>query len=257
MIGMKEELKSNNVSIGTWLTIGDSIIAEMLCQAGFDWVAVDLEHSAISISEAQNLIRIIDLCGKIPAVRVSENNKTEIKRVLDAGAQVIIVPMINNKEQAVAAVKAVKYPPVGTRGVGLARAQKYGFGFEEYKEWNDKESVVIAQVEHIESINNLEEILQVDGIDATFIGPYDLSGSLGHPGDFELTEFKQALTRYETLSKMYDVPMGYHIVTPDAKQVSEKIATGYKFITVGVDQIYLGSKCRETIEQIKSEGGWR
>jgi len=257
MNGMKEELKSNNVSIGTWLTIGDSIVAEMLCQAGFDWVAVDLEHSAISISEAQDLIRVIDLCGKVPAVRVSENNMTEIKRVLDAGAQVIIVPMINNREQAAAAVKSVKYPPVGIRGVGLARAQKYGFGFEEYKEWNDKESVVIAQVEHIDSINNLEEILQVDGIDATFIGPYDLSGSLGHPGNFEIPEFKQALLRYETISKQYDVPMGYHIVTPDAKQVSEKITAGYKFITVGVDQIYLGSKCRETLEQIKSQGGWR
>jgi len=257
MNGMKEGLNSNNVSIGTWLTIGDSIVAEMLCQAGFDWVAVDLEHSAISISEAQDLIRVIDLCGKIPVVRVGENSLTEIKRVLDAGAQVIIVPMINNKEQAVAAVKAVKYPPVGTRGVGLARAQKYGFGFEQYKEWNDKESVVIAQVEHIESINNLEEILQVDGINATFIGPYDLSGSLGHPGDFELPEFKQALAKYETLSKQYDVPMGYHIVAPDAKQVSGKITAGYKLIAVGVDQIYLGSKCRETLEQIKSQGGWR
>jgi 2-dehydro-3-deoxyglucarate aldolase len=209
-----------------------------------------MEHSAISISEAQDLIRTIDLCGKCPAVRVSENNPTYIKRVLDAGAQIIIVPMVNSKEEATTAVNAVKYPPAGTRGVGLSRAQKYGFGFDEYKEWNDKESVIVAQIEHIDAINNLEDILQVDGIDATFIGPYDLSGSLGSPGDFELPEFKKALEKYEALSKKYNIPMGYHVVNPDTELLNSKIKTGYRFLAVGVDQIYLGTKCRETLAKV-------
>ncbi|MCL2226749.1 MAG: aldolase/citrate lyase family protein [Oscillospiraceae bacterium] len=250
MENIKTKLYNNVVTIGTWLTIGDCAVAEILCQSGFEWITIDMEHSAITISQAQELIRTIDLLGKVPAVRVGENNPNLIKRALDAGAQVIIVPMVNSAEQATAAINAVKYPPRGTRGVGLARAQKYGFGFEEYKEWNDKHSVLVVQIEHIDAINNLEDILKVDGIDATFIGPYDLSGSLGHPGNFSMPEFKQALERYESLSKHYGVPMGYHVVEPDPKLAESKIAAGYKFLAVGVDAIYLGRKCRETLEKI-------
>lgn len=250
MTSLKQKLKNNELTIGTWQTIGNSAVSEILCQAGFDWITIDMEHSPITLSEAQELIRTIDLCGKIPAVRVGDNDPNVIKRVLDAGAQMIIVPMVNSKEEAEAAVSAIKYPPAGKRGVGLARAQKYGFGFEEYKEWNAKESITVVQIEHIDAINHLEEILQVEGIDATFIGPYDLSGSLGRPGDFDLPEFKQALMDYEALSKQYNVPMGYHVVEPDIKLTESKIASGYRLMAVGLDTIYLGQKCRETIQKL-------
>ncbi|MCL1981585.1 MAG: aldolase/citrate lyase family protein, partial [Clostridiales bacterium] len=156
------------------------------------------------------------------------------------------------REEAEAAVRAVKYPPAGRRGVGLARAQKYGFGFGEYKEWNERESVVVVQIEHISAVGNLKGILEVGGIDATFVGPYDLSGSLGHPGDFERPEFVQAIAEYEALSKEHGMPMGYHIGPPDAKLAEEKIASGYRLLTVSSDAMFMGQKCRETLAGIHS-----
>jgi len=112
-------------------------------------------------------------------VRVPKNEEVAIKHAMDAGAATVIVPMINSKEDAIKAVAYAKYPPQGRRGVGLSRAQKYGYGFDEYKEWLHNSAVVIAQIEHISGINNLEEIVSVHGIDGTIIGPYDLCGSLG------------------------------------------------------------------------------
>ena len=121
------------VSIGSWLTLNHFSIAEIMSDAGFDWLCVDMEHSVTDYFEAQQLIAIIQSKGIKAFVRVGENNHRIIKRVLDAGADGIIVPMVNSKEDALKAIDAVKYPPKGKRGVGLARAQKYGFGFEEYK----------------------------------------------------------------------------------------------------------------------------
>src|SRR6266516_1799372 len=128
MINLKERLQSKTATIGSWLTFGNTSVAEIMAQAGFEWLTVDMEHTAITIEQAQELIRVIELCGVVPLVRVGENNPTYIKRVMDAGAHGVIVPMVNSRAAAEAAVSAVKYPPVGTRGVGLAWAQKYGFG---------------------------------------------------------------------------------------------------------------------------------
>ena len=112
---------------------------------------------------------------------------------MDAGAHGVIVPMVNTKKDAEAAVKAVQYPPKGQRGVGLARAQDYGFGFEAYKKWLIRDSIVIVQIEHIKAVKNCNEILKVKGINGSFIGPYDLSASLGKPGHYEDPEVKTAI----------------------------------------------------------------
>jgi 2-dehydro-3-deoxyglucarate aldolase len=221
-----------------------------MAKAGFDWLTVDMEHSAITLDQAQQLIQIIDLNGVVPLVRVGENNSTLIKRVMDAGAHGIIVPMVNTKEDASNAVSAVKYPPVGTRGVGLARAQGYGLEFEKYKEWLNRESIVIVQIEHIEAINNLEEILSVEGVDGTIIGPYDLSGSLGLPGEFELPDVQKALVRYENVCQEMGKSMGFHIVQPDSEATNRYREKGYTFLAVGVDMLYLGKGCGEVIGKI-------
>ena len=121
-------------TIGSWVTLNHFSIVEIMADAGFDWLCVDMEHSVTDYYEAQQLIATIQAKGIKAYVRVGENNTRIIKRVLDAGADGIIVPMVNSKEEAIKAVNAVKYPPIGQRGVGLARAQKYGFGFEDYKD---------------------------------------------------------------------------------------------------------------------------
>lgn len=253
MQNIKKKLSEGLQTFGTWQMIGNTSISEILCDAGFDWVTIDMEHTGIDVSDALELIRVIDRCGKVPAVRLSVNDFTLIKRVLDSGAKIIIVPMVMNRDDAQKAVSAVYYPPKGTRGVGLARAQGYGFGFEEYKMDFENEAVVVAQIEHIEAVGNLEEILSVDGIDVTIIGPYDLSGSLGHPGDFEREDFKGALKKYEEVSRRMGKPMGYHMVEPAKGNVNELVEKGYQFIALGFDSYFIGKQCREVLNNVKSQ----
>jgi 2-dehydro-3-deoxyglucarate aldolase len=247
---VKEKLKNNELTVGSWITLGHPSIAEIMVNAGFEWLVVDMEHSVITLHQAQNLVQIIEPSGVVPLVRVGENNYNIIKRVMDAGAYGVIVPMVNNKDDAIKAVKAVKYPPQGARGVGLARAQGYGMKFEEYKEWVDKESVVIVQIEHIEAINNLEEILSVEGVDGSIIGPYDLSGSLGVPGKFDSPEVSQTLKHYEDTCHKMKKPMGFHVVQPDVEKTLHYKKKGYTFLAVGLDTLYLGTKCKEVIKAV-------
>lgn len=250
MKNVKQKLLDGEATFGTWQMIGNTSISEILCNAGYEWVTIDMEHTGIDVTDALELIRTIDLQGKVPAVRVSSNDSTIIKRVLDCGAKIIIVPMVMDKNDAQNAVDAVYYPPKGKRGVGLSRAQGYGFDFEKYKEKQD-ELVVVAQIEHIDAVENLDEILSVDGIDATIIGPYDLSGSLDTPGDFETDEFKIAIKKYEDISRKNKKPMGYHIVKPLKKDVEEHIHMGYQFIALGFDSYFLGEKSRKVLKEIK------
>src|SRR5512136_2475206 len=154
-MNLKQKLRKRALTIGSWITLGHPAIAEIMAKAGFDWLTIDLEHSAITLDQTQQLIQVIELCGVTPLVRVGENGPYLIKRVMDAGAHGVIVPMVNTAEEAKRAVDAVKYPPEGRRGVGLGRAQGYGFEFEKYRDWSREKSVVIVQIEHIDAINNL------------------------------------------------------------------------------------------------------
>ena len=237
--------------IGSWVTLNNPSIAEIMADAGFDWLCVDLEHSVIDYAETQQLISTIQSKGIKAFVRVGENNTRIIKRVLDAGVDGIIVPMVSTKKEAQKAIDSVKYPPIGKRGVGLARAQKYGFGFEEYKDDEADNIKLIVQIEHIDAINNLEEILSLDHIDGTFIGPYDLSGSMGKPGKYDDDDVKEVLQRYEDIANKYDKLIGFHVVQPDYNIVNEKIEKGYNFIAFSFDAMFLGTIIRKEIKNIK------
>lgn len=250
---LKRKLKRREITLGSWITLGDTSVAEIMAKAGFEWLVVDMEHSVITLDIAQQLIQVIEGCGAVPLVRVSENNATLIKRVMDAGAYGVIVPMVNTKKQAEAAVNAVKYPPVGTRGVGLARAQGYGSNFEEYREWVSKESIVVAQIEHIDAVNNLESILSVKGIDGCIIGPYDLSASLGVPGKFEHRDVLAALKKVERTCAEKKISLGFHVIQPDYKVALERTASGYNFIAFSLDILFLGNSCREQMTKLREK----
>lgn len=247
---LKYNLKENKLTVGSWITIGNLSVAEIMADTGFDWLVVDMEHSAIDYQMCQNLIMAIEGKGCVPLVRVGANDPLIIKRVMDSGAYGVIVPMVNTQEDAIKAVNAVKYPPIGTRGVGLARAQGYGYGFEEYANTINENSIVIVQIEHIEAIENLDVILNTPGVDGSIIGPYDLSGSLGCPGKFEKTEVKNAIIHYEKVCKRLKKPMGFHIIKTDIKTVNYYKKRGYAFLAVGLDTLYLGNKCREIIRSL-------
>lgn len=245
-----EKKSYKNVSIGSWITMPDLCAAEIMTMSGFDWLAVDMEHSAITIEKAQEIIRIINLAGCVPFVRVGENDPVLIKRVMDAGAHGVIIPMVNSKDDAIRAVSAVKYPPMGSRGVGLARAQGYGLDFEGYKKWVNKNTSVIVQIEHIDAMADLEGIICTDGVDASIIGPYDLSASLGCPGDFSKKEVKAVLKKYITVCKKLKKPAGFHVIQPDADALKAKIKEGFSFLALSLDSLFLGTKIAEELRGI-------
>jgi len=248
---LKSKLRNRQLTIGSWITLGHTSIAEIMAKAGFDWLTVDMEHSAITLHEAQQLIQVIELSGCAPLVRVGANDANLIKRAMDTGAHGVIVPMINTKEDAEQAVGAVKYPPQGFRGVGLARAQSYGADFEGYRKWNETESIVIVQIEHIKAVENLEAILSVEGVDAFIVGPYDISASLGVAGQFDHPEMKSALSKILDTARRLKAVAGYHVIPPDTRQVLEKIKQGYRFLAYSIDFLFLGDSCRGGLSAIR------
>lgn len=248
---LRRKLQSKAVALGSWITLGHCGIAEILARAGFDWLVVDLEHSTISIDVAGDLIRTIDLCGVSPLVRLTSNDPDQIKRVMDAGAHGIVVPTVNTAAQAERAVAATRYAPRGFRGVGLGRAQGYGNQFREYLQWQSDGPVVIAMIEHKDAIGNLEAILNVPGVDGLFIGPYDLSCSLGIPGQFERPEFVDAMAHIRETGKRLGCAVGLHIVEPDLQQLEQSIRDGYTFLAYSVDIRILDVGARQGMAKMR------
>lgn len=247
---LKEKLTNNELTIGSWITIGHTSVIEILSHAGFDWLTIDLEHTTIDLTMAQNLIASIQSYDMAALVRVSKNEEVIIKRVLDAGANGVIVPMVSSAEDAKKAVEFAKYPPMGKRGVGLNRAQQYGFAFPGYKKWVDENMVVIAQIEHIDGIKNIKDIITTPGIDGVIIGPYDLSGSLGYPGDYERTDVKEALEIFKVACQEQNKSMGFHVIDPDKEKLQEKIDEGYNFIAFSTDFLFMGRKAKEEMDRL-------
>ena len=248
----KSELLSR-VSFGSWITIPHPAIAELLARAGYDWLNIDLEHSAIGLESAAELIRTIDLAGVRPLVRVGSHDSNLIKRVMDAGAHGIIASTVNTPEQAAQIVAAVRYPPAGTRGVGLSRAQGYGDEFDTYYQWLNEESIVFVQIEQIEAVKNLKSILQVPGVDGFLIGPYDLSASLGVPGRFANPKMIEALADVKRAQEGTKTVAGVHIVQPVVSDALRKIEDGYRFIGFGVDFLFLQNSASEGLDAIQKK----
>ncbi len=241
---LKRRLKKGEPSFGSWITLGHPSVAEVMAQAGFEWLTVDLEHSAVGVGEAQGLIMAIEAQGAVPLVRVTNNDPNLIKRVMDAGAAGVIVPMVNTPEEAQRAVSAVRYPPQGSRGVGLARAQNYGFSFPEYAAQVNRNTVVVVQIEHIRAVENIEGILKTAGVDAFMVGPYDLSGSLGVPGHFEHPAVRRALARVHAAARQAGAVLGFHVIPPDPAETRRRLAEGFRFLALSLDTLFLGGGCR-------------
>ena len=172
---IKEQMRRGEPSIGSWMSMAHPSIAEILAMAGYEWIVIETEHTAIDVSEVLRLIIAIEQRGSVPLVRLAWNDPIQAKAVLDSGAAGILVPMVNTKADAELAVSMTKYPPLGSRGVGLARAQGYGINFDAYVTNANADTLLLVQIEHREAVENIEQILSVTGIDGVFIGPYDLS----------------------------------------------------------------------------------
>ncbi len=235
---IRTALQSGSPVIGSWMQIPDSNIAEIMGRAGYQWVAIDMEHGPVAVNQLPDIFRALELGGTLPLARVASPLPINCRQALDQGAAGVVVPMISSAAQLQAIVTECHWPPRGRRGVGFQRANVFGKFFDSYTQ-EAQESLVVAQIEHIDAVNDLESILKVKGLDAIMVGPYDLSASLGMTGDFENKKYKDVLSKILEVCAEQKVSCGIHVVQPDAKMLKQRISEGYTFIAYGVDTVFL------------------
>ncbi|MCP4980910.1 MAG: 2,4-dihydroxyhept-2-ene-1,7-dioic acid aldolase [Gammaproteobacteria bacterium] len=242
-----QRLRQGDYLVGTMLTLPAPEIAEMVAKCGFDWLFMDGEHGALSTLDWQRMLQAV--AGRSASIiRVAENSEATIKKALDLGADGIIAPQVNSADEARRIVSYCKYPPQGVRGVGLARAQGYGLDFASYVESANDDVAVIIQAEHIDAIGNIEEIATVKGIDAVFIGPYDLSASMGKMGQIDDAEVVAAIDSVTRACQLNNVALGYFGV--DAQSVQPYIEKGYKLICAGLDAGFVTAGAQQIRAQL-------
>ncbi len=251
-MSLKAQLNRSELTIGSWVTLGHPSIAEIMASAGFDWLVLDMEHSVLELSEVQTIIQVLDAKQCPAIVRLTSNHPDQIKRVMDAGATGVMVPMIKSAADAKAAVDGVYYPPRGQRGVGLARAQGYGASFPAYRAWLEDNAVIVVMIEHVDAVQAIDEILAVPGIDAYIIGPYDLSGSMGRPGDLNHPDVQAAIAQVLEAGRRAGKPGGIHVIEPDPQALQQRIAAGFNFLGYALDIRILDSICRSHLQSIRA-----
>jgi len=206
------------------------------------------------LEQSQQIIATCQANKTLCLPRLATHNMEATKRLLDSGADGIIIPSINNAEEAKKIISWSKYPPLGNRGYGVARAQGYGFDFEEYvSKWNDVSSLVV-QIESIQAVNNIGSILSLDEVDAAMIGPYDISGSLNIPGKLEHPKVQEACKHVVKACAKYHKACGTQVIDPDLKSVEAKFELGYTFVVLASDVFLLwkwSQKMQELIRKVK------
>jgi 2-dehydro-3-deoxyglucarate aldolase len=243
---IRDRLQLGGQSIGSWMQIPHASVAEIMGQAGYDWVAVDMEHGAIGAHQLPDLFRALELGETLPLVRLAQGHPKDCKQALDAGAGGVIVPMVESADQLIAVRDACRWPPAGSRGVGFSRANLFGKHFDIYSE-EAQAPLLVAMIENLLAVEDLENILKVEGLDAVLIGPYDLSASMGIVGQFEHPDFQMIMTRIRELSSSKTIACGVHIVQPSKKELQRRIDEGYRFLAYSIDAVFLSNSVKLNI----------
>jgi 2-dehydro-3-deoxyglucarate aldolase/4-hydroxy-2-oxoheptanedioate aldolase len=251
---VKNKLKNGQKTIGGFLQTLSPVAAEIMAQAGFDWLIVDLEHSPGDFANLQAQLQAMNGSGVVPFARAPWNDMVAIKRILDTGVMGVLVPYVNTREEAETAVAACKYPPQGMRGVaGSPRAAGYTGNTMPYLNSANEETIVMIAVETMEAVGNLDEILEVEGLDGIFIGPVDLASSMGYLGDPGQTEVQATIARIERKVFASDKFLGTLAATWDkANACFEK---GYQWMVVMQDGATLVRTSRQAVAQFRDRYG--
>ena len=249
---LRKKLDSAGHSIGSWIQIPHSSIAEIMGQAGYDWVAVDMEHGAIAVNQLPDLFRALELGNTLPLVRLAQGHPKDCKQALDAGAGGVIVPMVESEEQLVLVRDACRWPPAGNRGVAFSRANLFGKHFDSYI-LEAQQPLLVAMIENVKGVKRLESILKVEGLDSILIGPYDLSASMGITSQFEHPEFIVVIDKIRAACEAANIPCGLHVVEPSPDQLKQKLMDGYRFLAFSIDTVFLNNAAIRpiTIEVVK------
>jgi 2-dehydro-3-deoxyglucarate aldolase/4-hydroxy-2-oxoheptanedioate aldolase len=232
----KDRLARGDAFIGTFICLPSPESAEIFAELGYDWLIIDTEHGPYDVLTAQRMLQAVG--RRCPCVvRVPSNDDACIKKALDIGPAGVLVPLVNTAETAARVVRACRYAPDGVRGMGGARAHRYGIGFQDYVARANQKIAAIVQAEHIEAVNNIEAIVKVPGIDAVFVGPYDLSASMGKPGQIKDPEVQAAMGRIRQAALQAGVKLG--IYCSDADSARAFMLQGYTLIGLSTDLNYL------------------
>ncbi len=250
----KAKLKAGETVYGCFVRYPEAALAEVLGYYGWDYLLLDAEHSSLTPRDCENLARACELQNVTPIVRVTTNQPPVILRFMDTGMQGAQVPMINTRDEAEACVRAVKYHPRGNRGLAGVRPANFGqiqpFSFKDYTVQANAETMVIAQVETAAAVDALPEILQVPDIDVIFVGPTDLSQSLGLPGEVNHPLVQKTFDRISTLVNASDKVLG--TLVPNLEVARQWQARGARYIMITMEAL-LGPACRGFLQAVKSE----
>ncbi|HKL37913.1 MAG TPA: aldolase/citrate lyase family protein [Bacteroidales bacterium] len=244
----RKKLIEGETMIGTLLTIPSPAVAEIMVQSGFDWLFIDMEHSTISLQDAEGMIRAAGNKAHC-IIRCPSNDEAWIKRCLDTGADGIILPRINTLKEAQYAVYHAKYPPVGNRSVGISRAHGYGSMFNEYLERANEDIALIIQCEHRDALGELDQMVALEGIDAIFVGPYDLSASMNKTGQVEAPEVQKAIDQIQQVTRKAQKPLGIFATTPSG--IKKWQHQDFSLLAMGVDSALLASAGKQILKQFK------
>ena len=250
---IKKKFRGRDIIFGGWMSFNDPGIAELFSSINLDFVAIDMEHTSISLEQAKNIISSCNLYNKPCFPRPSSYEKNSLKPILDIGSNGLIATTIESCDDVENCLNSFKYSPIGKRSYGVNKAQNYGLAEKEYFEnWNNCSNLIL-QIETVKGVNNLEEILvnfkkYIDGI---MIGPYDLSGSMGIPGNLNSPQILRAERYIVNLCKKNKVSCGTQLSTFDKKIIKNKIKFGYNFLILGSDLFILKNWCLNTNKYIK------
>lgn len=235
-----DRARKGEILAGAWLNLGSNLTAEIASRVGFDWVLIDMEHGSGSDSNLVSQLQAVDQAGAVSIVRIAWNEAPRFKRVLDLGAAGVMVPYVNTAEEARLAVAAMRYPPAGTRGAAkFHRAAGFSLDFDSYFENANQNLLTIVQIETVEAVKNVEEIAAVDGVDVLFVGPLDLSVSLGIPGQTGHPAFREAIKKVIDASRNAGKVSGTLLVGAD--QIPQAIEDGYTFLAASSDGAMVAS----------------
>lgn len=234
MTSFKSRVVAGELLGGTWCSLGSNITSEIAGDAGFDWVLIDLEHGSGSMGTLLAQLQGVGCTEATPIVRIAANDPPRFKRVLDMGARGVMVPYVNSAAEAQRAVDSFRYPPAGIRGVAkLNRATRYGREFEGYFAKSLDELILVTQIETAEGVAHASEIAAVDGVDVLFVGPLDLSTSLGIQGEIHHDRFVEAMTHVADVAQGAGKAAGILLLDPD--DIRRAVDLGYTFVAVGSD----------------------
>jgi 2-dehydro-3-deoxyglucarate aldolase len=252
---LKKKFRGRKRVFAAWTSIAHPSITEIFARSGVDFIGIDIEHSTISQEQSQRIIAACQAEETLCLPRIASHNMEMIKRLLDSGADGIIAPMISTPDEAKRLISWCKYPPLGKRSFGVARAQGYGFDFKEYTAGWNRSSSVIVQIESVEGVENIDDILSIRDIDGAMVGPYDLSGSLGIPGRLAHPLLAKACRRVVDACEKYGKSCGTQVIEPDSRSIKKAFAEGFTFIVLSSDVFSLwkwSERIRSVIRPVRT-----